>query len=125
MIVTHVNRGKKADYALRGTTVMIGKEISVDLNKRQGDTEQVINISLDNKLETMQEGVGAWYVATIVIPAIRTELYDSGEVDEEGYPICKEREAPLNMSDVELRLWTLPANYFEKHNKTTEEGAEA
>jgi hypothetical protein len=71
----------------------------------------VIDISLDGNMQQVREGVGAWYVATVILPAKQRELYDTGEVDENDNPIMAERDLPLDMAKVELRLWGLPENY--------------
>ena len=108
MIITLVNSGTKADYALLGTTLTIGNQVSIDLEGRQQDTQHVIDVCLDNQLETMREGLGAWYVATIIIPPKQRSLVESGEVDEEGNAIMVETELPLDVNKVELHLWSLP-----------------
>lgn len=110
MIISEVSRGPKAPYSVEGTVLKVGT-VSIDLQVRQRSVQQVIDVCLDYQLQTMQEGLGAWYVATIVVPPIERELYETGEVDEHGNPIMAERNRPLDMSKVQLRLWGLPANY--------------
>ena len=62
------------------------------------------------RLDTMREGMGAWYVATIVIPARQYELVPDGE-DEDEEMQYKRVERALDLSSVELRLWALPKGY--------------
>ena len=121
MIITEINQGPKATYSLQGKVLTIGGQVSIDLQERQSDLQKVIDICLDNQLQTMREGLGAWYVATIVIPPKQRQLVDSGEVDEEGNPQMKEEDLPIDLTKVELRLWTLPTGY---EVETTEEVTE-
>lgn len=110
MIITNVNTGTKAKYKVRGTEITVG-EVVVDVAQRQTGVQRIIDICLDNQLETMSECVGAWYVATIVVPPIKTELVPTGEKDDDDNDILAERKLPVDMSEVELRLWSLPENY--------------
>lgn len=119
MIITSVNTGEKASYSVQGTVVAVG-EVTIDLATRQGDTEKVIDICLDNQLQSMREGMGAWYVANIIIPPLQREVVPSGEKDEEGNDVMIEEVRPLDMSKVELRLWRLPAEYGQTTTETTE-----
>lgn len=118
MIITNVNSGQKAGYSLSGTNLTIGGEVKVDLQERQQTVERVIDVCLDNQLETIREGLGAWYVAIIIIPPKKYRLQPSGEQDENGDDIMEEVELPVDTSQVELRLWGLPPQYFD--NKESE-----
>jgi len=113
LIITEINEGKKANYKLEDKVLTIGDQVSINLQDRQSDTQKVIDICLDNQLQTMREGFGAWYVATIVIPPKQRELVTSGEKDEAGNDILIERDRELDTSLVELRLWALPVGYEE------------
>lgn len=110
MIITDINIGQKAKFSLSGTKLTIGEQVTIDLASSQRAVQNVVDVCLDNQLETMREGLGAWYVATIVIPAEQRELLPDGK-DEEGNVAYKEVERPLDISKVELRLWSLPENY--------------
>jgi len=114
MIVTHVNTGPKASYSLHGTELTISVpnigSITVDLQAKQEQVQKVIDISLDHSFTRLVEGVGSWYVATIEIPPIATELFDTGDVDENGNPVMAQRELPLDTSKVKVHLWGLPEN---------------
>lgn len=123
MIISHANDGKKANYSLKGNVLTVG-DVSIDLQEKQRTTERVIDICLDNQLETMREGLGAWYVANIIIPPKQYSLQSSGEQDEDGNDQMIEIELPVNPSQVELRLWGLPPQYFEKETQE-EQGVEA
>ncbi|WP_100523404.1 AAA family ATPase [Mycobacteroides abscessus] len=110
MIVTHVNDGQKAPFSVKGSTVTVGS-VSIDLQERQTSIQKVIDVCLDNQLQTMREGLGAWYVATIILPPVQEEVYDTGELDENGEVVYKTRPLPLDLGKVELRLWGLPTEY--------------
>ena len=107
MIITHLNEGPKADYSVNGTVLTV-HGVAIDLAARQQDVQTVVDISLGSDLTTAAEGVGAWYVATIVIPPREYQLVDSGQKDDQGNPIMIPQALPLDMSKVELRLWALP-----------------
>ncbi|MED3732565.1 AAA family ATPase [Geobacillus stearothermophilus] len=113
MIVTEVNSGPKAAYALTGTVLTLSVpevgSISVDLAEGQQELQRLIDISLDRGYQRLAEGIGAWTVATIVIPPIESEVYETDEVDPEtGQPIVGVHRLPLDMSKVQLHLWGLP-----------------
>jgi len=107
MIVASLNEGPKADYSVNGTVLTI-QGVEIDLADRQRDVQNVVDVSLGSDLTSAAEGVGAWYVATIVIHPREYELVDSGQVDDQGNPIMIPQALPLDMSKVELRLWALP-----------------
>lgn len=112
MIVTEVNSGSKAAYALNGTTLTLSVpgvgSVSIDLAERQQDLQRMIDISLDRGYQRLVEGVGAWTIATIVIPPIEWEVYDAGGVDQEDQSSVGVRRLPLDMSKVQMHLWGLP-----------------
>lgn len=121
MIITHLNEGKKAKITLQDTILTIENKVSIDLQARQKDTQQVVDVCLDNQLKTLREGLGAWYVATIIIPARQYDLVPK-EDGEEGETTQVARL--LDVSGVEVRLWSLPIGYGEiVENKEITEGA--
>lgn len=120
MIITEINPGPKVKYSLSGTVLTIDNQVAIDLESRQSDVQKVVDVCLDNQLTTMREGLGAWYVATIVIPPAQKALVGNGEFDENDNEIMKEIELPLDLNKVELRLWGLPKDY----NQNNEEVAE-
>ncbi len=107
MIITHLNEGQKAEFSVSGTVLTI-QGISIDLAARQQDVQTIVDVSLGSDLATAAEGVGAWYVATIVIPPREYQFVDCGQKDDQGNPIMVPQALPLDMSKVELRLWALP-----------------
>lgn len=114
MKVLNVNNGQKANYDLNGTQLTLSTpsagSLTVDLAARQKDVRNTVDISLNNDFTGIAEGVGSWYVANIIIPAKEVEVYDTGEVDEEGEPVTDVRDLPLDTNDVVLNLWGLPEN---------------
>ncbi|NMH83256.1 AAA family ATPase [Heyndrickxia coagulans] len=116
MIITNVNDGQKVPYSVSGTLLTVG-DVTIDLQARQTSEQRVIDICLDNQLKTMAEGLGAWYVANIIIPPKQKELINTGRQDEHENEIMEEVERPLDMNGVELRLWGLPANYGQNLEK--------
>lgn len=101
MIITHLNSGRKVEFTFEGTTLNIGS-LSIDLQERQGDVQRVIDICLDTAYATVQEGVGAWYVATIIIPPREYQLVKNDNGETSIVPMS------LDVSKVEIRLWALP-----------------
>ena len=101
MIVTHLNNGRKAEFTVDGTVLTIGS-LSIDLAERQTDVQRIIDVCLDNGYTTIQEGVGAWYVATIIIPPREYQLVKNDNDETSIVPTS------LDMSKVEIRLWALP-----------------
>lgn len=117
MIVTNVNEGTKADYSLDGSNLTISVprvgELTLDLQAKQTSVRQNIDVSLDRGFLQLAAGIGSWYVATIEIPPVATELYETGATDEDGNPVMASRELPLDTSQVKLHLWGLPENIFD------------
>lgn len=101
MIVTHLNSGRKAEFTVDGTVLTIGS-LSIDLAERQTDVQRIIDVCLDNGYTTIQEGVGAWYVATIIIPPREYQLVKNDDDETSIVPTS------LDVSKVEIRLWALP-----------------
>lgn len=123
MIITNANSGKKASYSLSRNILTVG-DVSINLQAKQRTTERVIDICLDNQLETMREGLGAWYVANVIIPPKKYSFEPTGEKDENGDDQMIEVELPVNTSEIELRLWGLPSQYFENQTIDEEAGKE-
>ncbi|MHC8516976.1 AAA family ATPase [Sporosarcina sp. ITBMC105] len=113
MIITNVNEGRKVKFNLSGKVLFIDNKVSINLESKQRDVQHVVDVCLDNQLKTMREGLGAWYVATIVIPARQYEMVPDGE-DTEGNMQYKRVVRPLDVTQVELRLWALPEGYGEE-----------
>ncbi len=105
MRVIHLNEGPKAEFSLNGTVLTV-QGVQIDLAARQRDTQVVIDVSLGRDLQTAADGVGAWYLATIVIPPRTYKLVDTTGPD--GQPAQELQALPLDLDQVELRLWALP-----------------
>lgn len=120
MIISEVSQGPKAPYSVSGTVLTVGT-VTIDLQARQQAVQNVVNICLDNQLQTMAEGLGAWYVANVVIPPRQRQLVSTGELDGEGKDITEEVELPLDMTKVELRLWGLPENSLVENDEGVSE----
>ncbi|MEN1969036.1 AAA family ATPase [Lentibacillus sp. N15] len=121
MIITSANSGRKANYSLSGTKLTIENQITIDLQDKERTVERVIDVCLDRQLVTIREGLGAWYVANIIIPPRRYSYQPSGEKDENDEKIMEEVELPVDPSLVELRLWGLPTQYFENEDEESED----
>ena len=101
MIVTHLNSGRKAEFTIDGTVLTIGS-LSIDLAERQTDVQRIIDVCLDYGYTTLQEGVGAWYVATVIVPPQEYQLVENESGETNVVP------TPLDTGKVEIRLWALP-----------------
>lgn len=115
MIIQKVAAGETVAFSLRNGVLRFEDQVEIDLVARQGDIDRTIDVCLDNSLETMREGLGAWYVATIIVPARQQEYIES---DEGGEVV----DLPLDMQKVILNLWPLPQVYLER--KRAEQEAE-
>lgn len=101
MRIVHLNEGPKAAFSLQGTVLTVDG-VSIDLATRQRDVQTVIDISRGRDLQTAAEGVGAWYIATVVIPPRQYRLVETEDGGVSLEPL------PIDLSQVELRLWALP-----------------
>ncbi|WP_214720737.1 AAA family ATPase [Exiguobacterium sp. s192] len=107
MIIQKVAAGETVAFSLRNGVLRFEDQVEIDLAARQGEIDRTIDVCLDNSLETMREGLGAWYVATIIVPARQQEYV---ETDEGGEVV----DLPLDMKKVVLNLWPLPQVYLER-----------
>lgn len=107
MIIQKVAAGETVAFSLGNGVLRFEDQVEIDLAARQGDIDRTIDVCLDNSLETMREGLGAWYVATIVVPARQQEYIEA----EEGGKVV---DLPLDMQKVILNLWPLPQVYLER-----------
>ena len=112
MKIQHVNTGTKATYKVNGNLLNLAvpgvPSITLDLNEELKDTASVVAVSLNQCFTQLERGVGNWYIASIKIPAREYDLVETGEVDEEGWPIMQEEALPVDMRDVVLCLWGIP-----------------
>ena len=118
MIIQKVAAGETVAFSLRNGVLRFADQVEIDLASRQGDIDRTIDVCLDNNLETMREGLGAWYVATIIVPARQQEYI---ETDEGGEVV----DLPLDMQKVILNLWPLPQVYLERKRAEQEAAQEA
>lgn len=109
MRIVEKNEGKKIPYRAEGTKLILDEMLSFDLSRYQKDEERVLDFSLNQDLE-LQMGLKNWYVANLIIPARKYELVEIGK-DEKDEPKYERVAKPLNMEEVTLILWALPANY--------------
>lgn len=115
MIIQKVAAGETVAFSLRNGILRFEDQVEIDLASRQGDIDRTIDVCLDNSLETMREGLGAWYVATIIVPARQQEYIET----EDGGEVV---DLQLDMQKVILNLWPLPQVYVER--KRAEQEAE-
>lgn len=124
MRISHVNTGIKAKYKVSGTKLQLivdgAEALTLDLDQELQDVAATVDVSLNQGFIKLERGVGNWYVASIKIPAREFDLVETGEVDEEGWPICKEEALPVNMRDVVLCLWGVPENIGVKNSNESE-----
>lgn len=113
MIIQKVAAGETVAFSLRNGVLRFEDQVEIDLAARQGDIDRTIDVCLDNSLETMREGLGAWYVATIIVPARQQEYVET----EEGGEVV---DLPLDMKKVVLNLWPLPQVYLERKRTAQE-----
>lgn len=118
MIIQKVAAGETVAFSLRNGVLRFEDQVEIDLASRQGDIDRTIDVCLDNSLETMREGLGAWYVATIIVPARQQEYIET----EEGGEVV---DLPLDMQKVILNLWPLPQVYLERKRAEQEAEQEA
>lgn len=109
MIISKVAAGETAAVSLRSGVLKIEGQVEIPLAERQGENERVIDVCLDNNLLRVREGLGAWYVATVVVPP-RDYEYVEGETDDEPGELVA---LPLDSKKVKLVLWPLPQVYIE------------
>lgn len=109
MIISKVAAGETAAFSLRSGVLAIEGQVEIPLADRQEENERVIDVCLDNDLLRVREGLGAWYVATVIIPAREYE-YVEGETDEEEGEMVV---MPLDVKKVKLVLWPLPQVYLD------------
>lgn len=111
MKISEQNEGKKIKYSVTNSLIVFDETISVNLVKYQKDTENIIDVCIDNDMQ-LTTGLGKWYAANIIIPPRKYDMVDTGEKDENENPKYERVAEPLNMDEVTLILWSLPINYL-------------
>ncbi len=115
MIVEEVSAGQKAVHEVVTNVndepeliVSINDQsVTVNLAEKEQDVEALVDISLGEG-GTLIEGIGKWYVATVIIPPRTYHLVDTGEVNDNGEPIMVPEADPVNPDNARLCLWGLP-----------------
>ncbi len=115
MIIEEVSPGQKALYELatnangepKLTISVNDQSVTVNLAEKEQDVEVLVDISLGEG-GTLIEGIGKWYVATIIIPPRTYHMVDTGQVNENGEPIMVPEADPVNPDNIKLCLWGLP-----------------
>lgn len=111
MNITEKNEGTKIPYTVDNTTICFDETITVNLAKMQKDTENVIDVCLDEDMQ-LTTGLGKWYIANIILPPKEYEYKDTGNKDEDDNVIYERVAKSLDMEKVELILWTIPTGYL-------------
>lgn len=114
--VVEINEGKKIEWKQNGYQLSFRDEdLAIRCDTRQRDYPIQIDISLDDN-GNLITGVGNYYVAQILIPAIKYEYVEVEDDDEEreskqntmnGDDKTERVALPLDMSDVVLTLWAV------------------
>ncbi len=100
MIVKEKNQGAKIPYEVSGRKITIDDDLTINLAKRQSDSESHIDICYDEGGElVIGAAAGRAYVAEIEIPA--REYQDTKDLNGETAPV------PLDMEKVTLTLWAV------------------
>lgn len=108
--ITELAHGKKIEVALTNSVLTIGS-LTIDLQERQQDVQQMIDICLSDG--NLHEGMGDYYVAVVTIPPRQYASNDD----------CEQIIMPLSESEVAIALWPLPKNY-KAETETNEEEVE-
>ena len=109
MIISNVAAGETAAFSMQAGVLKIEGQVEIPLAERQEENERVIDVCLDNDLLRVREGLGSWYVATVIIPAREHEYVESEVEGEAGELVV----LPLDTKKVKLVLWPLPQVYLD------------
>lgn len=92
------------DFLFRGN-MCLGK--AIDLTPYQG---QVVRIYLneDSTVSVYPTTTHYWLLAEINVPPREFEYVDTGEIDDLEMPIMQQMPIPLDLSEVDIRVWALP-----------------
>ena len=118
MFVTKVNpywaRWQKktyVPYGVEGSVLFFGKgenTVSIDLEAEQQDGAVAFQINQDYN-GNLIVGEGPLAVAYLEIPAEKTQLVDTGEVNEKNEPVMKVEKIPVDVDNCSLTLYPLQA----------------
>lgn len=121
-----------------GTEITVGVDsnsVVIDAGKYQQTSQAVIDVwtkgaGQELTLDSDDAGNGIYNVATIVIPAQKTEIVENGtkvnEMTGKEEPDVKIERLPLDMDAVQVTLWPLPFSITapEKQDNTADKKAE-
>lgn len=96
-------------YGVQGSVFFAGKgenTISIDLETAQQDRSTTLMISQDYS-GTLTVGEGPLTAALIDIPAARTQLVETGELNEKDEPIKVVEKIPVDVDNCTLTLFPL------------------
>lgn len=96
-------------FGVQDSTLFLGKgenTVSVDLEAEQGDRSKSIQISQEYD-GTLVVGSGPLDIAVIDIPPEKTQLVDTGEVNEKDEPIKRIEKIPVDVDNCTLTLFPL------------------
>jgi len=96
-------------YGVQGSVFFAGKgenTVSIDLEAAQQDRSTTLMISQDYS-GTLMVGEGPLTAALIDIPAARTQLVETGELNEKDEPIKVVEKIPVDVDNCTLTLFPL------------------
>ena len=96
-------------YGVQGSVFFAGKgenTVSIDLETAQQDRSTTLMISQDYS-GTLMVGEGPLTAALIDIPAARTQLVETGELNEKDEPIKVVEKIPVDVDNCTLTLFPL------------------
>jgi len=101
MIIVEKNAGTKIPYEVIGKKICFDDDLTINLQKRQKDDSEHIDVCYDNDGElVIGAAAGRAYVAELDIPPIEYEVEGEGE-EQTVTPL------PLDMDKVTLSLWSI------------------
>lgn len=109
MQIKEMNDGPKIDWSLEGSTITLGRMLSLDLSRYEQDDRISILVVADRRgclyTTILPEGR---YVAEIILPP-RAYLPLQKAVYEADKPVVSNPPAPFDPDRYELRLWAVEA----------------
>ena len=119
-----------------GTEITVGVDsnsVVIDAGKYQQTSQAVIDVwtkgaGQELTLDSDDAGNGIYNVATIVIPAQKTEIVENGtkvnEMTGKEEPDVKIERLPLDVDAVRVTLWPLPFEVYAEKKETNEDKVE-
>jgi len=104
MIIVEKNAGPKIPYEVNGTKITFDDDLTINLQKRQKDDPEHIDVCYDADQElVIGAAAGRAYVAELDIPAREYEYHEVGEGEDPEPPT----PLPIDMGKVTLSLWSI------------------